>query len=356
LSSIVNLRSDTQTMPTAAMLKAVSEAELGDDTHREDPTVRALEERVAAMTGFEAALLVLSGTMANLVALMTHCRPGDEVFLDRDAHVLVAEAGGLARIAGAVPTVVAGERGHPLPGDLAAKIRPPDVIRPRPRLVWLENTHNLAGGTVLTPDKQTGITQVARRHGLMVHLDGARVPNAAAALGLPWTALTEGVDSAYLDFTKGLSCPMGAVVVGSRDFVEQARHHRRVLGGGMRQAGFMAACALNALDDMVDRISEDHETAKLLARLLAASDHYRVVAPPETNLVVVDVSGLGPPSTVADRLSAAGVLVSLRPPHNLRLVTHAGITSGHVRTAVNRMEAVAKEMVKTTTAKARSAT
>ena len=179
----------------------------------------------------------------------------------------------------------------------------------------------------------------------MVHVDGARIPNAAAALGRPWAALTQGVDSVYLDFTKGLSCPMGAVVTGSQDFVEEARHHRRVIGGGMRQAGFMAACALSALDDMVDRIGEDHETARLLAGLLASSEHYRVAEPPETNLVVVDVSGLGAPRFVAERLRAAGVLVSLRPPHNLRLVTHANITPEQIRTAAGRMENAAKEMV-----------
>jgi threonine aldolase len=339
---VINLRSDTQSLPTSAMRQAMAEAELGDDTYGEDPTVRRLEERVADLVGVEAAMLVLSGTMANLVAVMTHCAHGDEVFLEAGVHVLRSEAGGLSSIAGVVPTIVPSVRGHLTAGELEARIQPRDLLRPRPRLVWLENTHNRAGGTVLGPDAQAEIVDVARRHGLAVHLDGARVPNAAVRLGLPWRDVVAGVDSVYLDFTKGLACPLGAVLAGSEDFIAEARYRRRVLGGGMRQAGVIAACALTALDTVVDRIADDHETASLIASELAASRYYGVdAAAVETNMVVVDVRRLGGANTAAALLKDAGVLVSTRPPHHLRLVTHLQITRASAREAVRRMEQVA---------------
>ncbi|WP_211241153.1 threonine aldolase family protein [Pseudonocardia spinosispora] len=339
------MRSDTQTLPTDAMRRAMADAELGDETYHEDPTVRHLEDRIAALTGTESAMLVLSGTMANLVALMTHCRPGDEVFLDANVHVLRAEAGGLSRVAGVTPTIVPSARGHLVARDLDAAVRPRDVIRPRPRLVWLENTHNLAGGSVLDPRTQAGIAAVARTHGLSVHLDGARLPNAAAALGTSWSDLTSGVDSVYLDFTKGLACPLGSVLAGPKDFIDEARYHRRVLGGGMRQAGVIAACALVALDTLVERLVLDHETAQLLASELAMSDNYRVINDVETNIVVVDVSKLGSPRFVAERLREVGVIASLRPPHAIRLVTHLQITPALAVETARRMERLATELV-----------
>jgi threonine aldolase len=343
-SAPINLRSDTQTLPTAAMRVAMSRAALGDDTYGEDPTVRALEERIAELAGLEAAMLTISGTMANLVALMTHCRPGDEVFLDSGVHVLRAEAGGLSRIAGVVPTVVASERGHLIPDRLEAAIQPADIIRPRPRLVWLENTHNLAGGTVMAVDRQAALTAVARRTGLRTHLDGARVPNAAVALGRTWARTVGDVDSVYLDFSKGLGCPLGAVLAGSRDFIAEARFHRRTLGGGMRQAGVIAACALVALDTMVDRIEGDHTAAVLLAAELNRSELLRVPDQPQTNMVLVDVSRLGPARQVAEALRGVGVLVSVRPPFALRLVTHFDVTTDQLREAAKRMRRAAEQI------------
>lgn len=343
-SALINLRSDTQSLPTAAMRKAMAEAELGDDTYGEDPTVRRLEERVAALAGAEASMLVLSGTMANLVALMTHCDHGDEVFLDADVHVLRSEAGGISSIAGVIPTIVPSVRGHMSPDELRARIHPRDLLRPRPRLAWLENTHNRAGGTVLAAEAQAEIVGVARSHGLAVHLDGARVPNAAARLGLSWRAVIAGVDSVYLDFTKGLACPLGAILAGSQEFIAAARYRRRVIGGGMRQAGVIAACALTALDTMVERIIDDHHTAAMLAAELANSDYFGVdPGDVETNMVVVDVRNLGGANVAAAVLKEAGVLVSTRPPNHLRLVTHLQITPELALEAARRMERAATQ-------------
>ena len=343
--SLINLRSDTQTLPTERMRRAMAEAELGDETYGEDPTVLRLEAMAAERLGMEAALLVISGTMANLVALMTHCRPSDEVFLDREAHVLWYESGGLCSVAGVVPTVVASERGHILPDALADAVRPANVHYPRPRLVWLENTHNRGGGSVLPIDRQRAVERVARAKGLAIHLDGARVFNAAVAQGLPVMELTRAVDSAIVDLSKGLACPLGALVLGSRDFIAEARFRKRVLGGGMRQAGVIAACGIVALEELSERLAEDHARARALAVRLAEIPGYAVdVAAVETNMVYADVSALGPSDAVVAALRAEGLLVSDRPPHQVRLVTHLGVTDEMVDEALRRMTRVADQL------------
>jgi threonine aldolase len=217
--NLINLRSDTQSLPTDAMRAAIASAELGDETYGEDPTVRRLEELICDLTGMEAAMLVISGTMANLVAVMTHCSPGDEVFLDPGAHVLRSEAAGLTRVGGVVPTTVASRKGHVLPEALDAAVLPSDIHRPRPRLLWIENTHNRAGGTVLPVEQQDELVAVARKHELAVHVDGARLWNAATTTGAPVRKLLSGVDSVYLDLSKGLGCPLGALLAGTSDFI-----------------------------------------------------------------------------------------------------------------------------------------
>lgn len=346
MPDLINLRSDTQTLPTERMRRAMAEAELGDDTYGEDPTVRRFEALAAERLGAEAALLVLSGTMGNLVALMTHCRPSDEVFLDRDAHVLYYESGGLCSVAGVVPTVVESRRGHLLPGALTDAIRRPNVHYPRPRLVWLENTHNRGAGSVMPIGQQRAVEAVARERGLAIHLDGARVFNAAAAQGLPVKDLLAGVDSTMIDLTKGLSCPLGALLVGSRAFVEEARFRRRIVGGGMRQAGVIAACGIVAFDDLVDRLGDDHALARSLAERIAGLEGYAIdLATVETNMVYVDVSRLGPSSVVVAALREEGVLVSDRPPSRVRLMTHHQVTSAMVDEAVARMARVAGRLI-----------
>jgi len=338
----INLRSDTQTLPTARMREAMATAELGDDTYGEDPTVRRFEAMVAERLGTEAALLVLSGTMANLIALLVHCRPADEVFVDRDAHVVYYESGGLAAVAGVMPTVVAADRGHILPDALRAGIRRRNVHYPRARLVWLENTHNRGAGSVMRIDHQRAVEAVAREHGLAVHVDGARIFNAAAAQGLDARELVAGVDSTSIDLTKGLSCPLGAVLVGSAAFVEEARFRRRLLGGGMRQAGIIAACGIVAFEDLIDRIDEDHVAARSLAARLATIDGYDIdPATVETNMLYVGVRRLGPSGQVVAALRTAGVVVSDRPPDQIRIVTHLQLGPAALDEAVDRMARVA---------------
>ncbi len=342
---IINLRSDTQTLPTERMRRAMAEAELGDETYGEDPTVLRLEAMAAERLGMEAALLVISGTMANLVALMTHCRPSDEVFLDREAHVLWYESGGLCSVAGVVPTVVASRRGHILPDALAKAVRPANVHYPRARLVWLENTHNRGGGSVMGIDQQRAVEQVAREKGLALHLDGARIFNAAVAQGLPAADLTRGVDSAIVDLSKGLSCPLGALVLGSGEFIAEARFRKRILGGGMRQAGVIAACGIVAFEELTERLGEDHRRARSLAQRLADLPGYAVdVDGVDTNMVYADVSALGPSSEVVAALRAEEVLVSDRPPRHVRLVTHLQVTDEIVDEALRRMVRVAEKL------------
>lgn len=336
---LIDLRSDTQSLPTADMRKAMAEAEVGDDTFGEDPTVRRLEEKVAGLLGTEAALFLLSGTMANLVALLTHCRPGDELFADHTAHVLRSEAGGYAALAGVTATPIVGDRGHLRADQLRTVFHGPDVHRPRARLVWLENTNNRAGGTVMPSAQQHEVTSTAAELGLLVHLDGARVFNAAIALGEPVDHLVRGVDSVYVDLTKGLGCPMGSLLAGTAEFIGEARHRRRLVGGGMRQAGVVAACGLVALDQQIDRLTEDHTLAFWMAERIGelpgcAVDTDEV----ETNIVNVDVAAIGGAEEIAIELRRAGVLVSQRPPDLIRLVTYLGIDRALADQAVRAME------------------
>jgi threonine aldolase len=341
----IDLRSDAQTKPTPEMLSAVAVAELGDDTFGEDRTTGRLEAAIAERLGAAAAMLVLSGTMANVVALMTHCQPGDEVFLDADAHVLRNEAGGLTALAGAIPTTLPADRGHLQPAALERAIRPDVVFRPRPRLVWLENTHNRGGGSVLRPDRQAEIVGVARSHGLAIHLDGARIFNAAIALERPVAELTAGIDSVTLDFTKGLSCGAGAALVGSRKFIDEARRRRRTIGGGMRQAGVIGAACLVALETMVDRLADDHVTAARMAAGLSKLQGFEIdPRSVETNIVFADVSRLGGSDVVAGALRRAGVLVSTAPPDQIRLVTHREIETAMVDEALVRLREVAASL------------
>lgn len=345
----INVRSDTQTLPTERMRRAMAEAELGDDMIGEDPTVRRLEAMAAERLGKDAAMLVLSGTMGNLVALLTHCRHGDEIFVDRDAHVVYYETGGLSGLAGVVPTYVASRRGHILPQALEAAIRRPGMDYPRARLVWLENTHNRGAGSVMPFAQQREVEAVARRHALAVHLDGARVFNAAFAQHRPVTELARGVDSLMIDLTKGLSCPLGSLLLGSREFIEEARYRRRMVGGGMRQAGVIAACGIVAFEDMIDRLPDDHALASELAAKIHRIDGFSIdPSSVETNMLYVDVSRLGASRDAVRALADDGVLVSDRPPHQIRIVTHHQVTREMADELVRRLERVAERLRKET--------
>ncbi|HEV8068373.1 MAG TPA: GntG family PLP-dependent aldolase [Planctomycetaceae bacterium] len=338
-SSMLNFRSDTQTLPTPEMLEAIQHAPLGDDTYDEDPTVARLEKLAAKMLGKEAALLVISGTMGNLCALMAHANPGDEVLLDSQSHIYAYEAGGMANVAGLMPMVLTSRKGVLDPDELRAAIRPPNLHHPIPRLLCLENTHNLSGGRVVPLEIQNRLCQVAHERGLAVHLDGARIFNAAIKQGIPVAAVAQHADSVMFCLSKGLSCPLGSLLVGSSEFIAKADHCRKRVGGGMRQAGVIAASGLVALESMIDRLADDHANARILAEAVNEVPGLRVdLESVETNMVNVDHTGTGltTPEILA-RFQSAGLLASGRPPRQFRLVTNRHHDRVAVEEAVRRI-------------------
>lgn len=267
---VVDLRSDTLTRPTAAMSRAMAEADVGDDVFGEDPTVNRLEEMAADRMGKEAALLVASGTMGNLVSLLVHCARGEEIILGSSAHTFFFEQGGSAAVGGIHPRTLPNQPDGKLAlADIEAAVRPDNVHFPRTRLIVLENTHNLCSGHPLDTVYMQAVGDIARRHGLGIHVDGARIFNAAASLAVPVADLAAEADSVSFCLSKGLGAPVGSVVCGSRDFITEARRARKILGGGMRQAGVLAAAGIVALEEMAERLSDDHANARRLARGLA---------------------------------------------------------------------------------------
>lgn len=324
---IVDLRSDTVTLPTAEMLRAMATAELGDDVYGEDPTVRRLEESAAESVGKEAALFVPSGTMGNAIAILTHTRRGDEVLCDRTSHVYDAEVGGMAVIAGVQPRPLESVKGMLSPDQVEAAIRPEDVHFPRTRLLCLENPHNFGGGTAATPEMVDALAATAHAGGLAVHLDGARLFNAAVALGVPAARLTSRVDSVMFCLSKGLCAPVGSMLAGSAEWIGEARRARKMLGGGLRQAGVLAAAGLVALRSMVDRLADDHLNARRLATGLNEVPGIEVdLATVQTNMVFVDVAigGLDAAEFVR-RLGDRGILAGAVGPTRVRFVTHKDV-------------------------------
>lgn len=336
----LNFRSDTQTLPTDEMLDAMRVAPLGDDVFGEDPTVKKLEAMAAEKMGKEAAMLVISGTMGNLVALMTHARAlGGEAIIDPEAHIFYYEGGGLCSIAGWTPMPVMSHAGMLDPHEVAAAIRKPNIHFPSSRLLCLENTHNRSGGRVVPLDLHKKLCNVAHEHGLAVHLDGARIFNAAVAAGVPASAYAEDCDSVQFCLSKGLSAPLGSVLVGSGEFIERARHHRKRVGGGMRQAGVIAAAGIVALEKMIDRLADDHANAKILAKGVNEIPGLSVdMSSVETNMVNVDHTGTGlGAADVLGKIKAAGVLVGERPPSAFRMVVNRHAGRPEVEEAIERM-------------------
>lgn len=321
---VINIRSDTQTLPTASMYEAMVAAELGDDMYHEDPTVNRLEAMAAERVGMEAAMLTLSGTMANLVALMAHASPGDEVLIDANSHIMYYEAGGLANVAGLMPMGLASRDGSLDPDAVRAAIRRPNRHYPAPRLLCLENTHNRSGGRVVPVDVHDRLCAVAHEHGLAVHLDGARIFNAALAAGVPAPRYARDVDSLMFCLSKGLSCPLGSVLCGSRAFIDRAIAARQRLGGGMRQAGIIAAAGIVALETMIERLADDHASARVLAEGFDAIPGLSVdMGSVQSNMVYADHSATGlSTAQMVQCLLQAGVLVSARPPVHIRLVVN----------------------------------
>jgi len=340
MTDLINLRSDTQTLPTDEMLAAISSAPLGDDTYDEDPTVQKLEAMAASILGKEAALLVISGHMGNLASLMAHATPGDEIILDPESHIFYYEAGSMANIAGLMPMPVRAPGGMMDPAELKAAIRSKNLHYPAPRVLCLENTHNRSGGRVMPLGLHDELCSIAHERGMSVHLDGARIFNAAVQQAIPAADLVANADSIMFCLSKGLSCPLGSMIVGSKEFIHRADSCRKRLGGGMRQAGVIAACGIVALETMIDRLADDHKNARLLAEGLQDVPGLKIdMSTVETNMVYVDhtASGLSTGEMLA-RWRRAGVLGGGRPPHHVRLVTNRHHNADTVVDAVKRIK------------------
>lgn len=342
----IDLRSDTVTQPTQSMRRAMAEARVGDDVFGEDPTVNRLEAMAATLMGKEAALFVTSGTMANLVSLLVHCGRGDEMILGHRAHTLLYEQGGAAAMGGIHPWVVPNQPDGTIAlEDLENAVRPENVHFPRTRLIVLENTHNRCAGSPLDPAYMAGVGEIAQRHSLKVHVDGARIFNAAAALDVKAFKLVGQADSVSFCLSKGLAAPVGSLVCGSERFIAEARRARKVLGGGMRQAGILAAAGIVALEEMKDRLTEDHENAWTLARGLAPMTGLSVEPGRfRTNIVYADIlpdTGLTG-ETLRQLLFGEGVGVLPTGPQQIRLVTHYHITAADVNKALETIQKVLK--------------
>lgn len=343
----VDLRSDTVTLPSPAMREAIYRAELGDDVFGEDPTVNRLQEMAAERMGKEAALLVVSGTMGNLVSVLTHCGRGDEVILGDKAHIFLNEQGGMSALGGIHPRTVPNRPDGTLdPADVEAAVRAPNVHYPRSRLVCLENTHNRCHGLPLTVEQTHSVVAVARRHGLAVHLDGARIFNAAIALGVEARSLVAEVDSVQFCLSKGLAAPVGSLICGSADFIAEAHRNRKVVGGGMRQAGIIAAAGIVALEEMVDRLAEDHENARILAQGIAEVPGICVdLNLVKTNILYFDVvSSRITAVELVQRLFAEGVKVLPTGPDRIRAVTHYGIEREDVEYAAQAIRRIMEDI------------
>ena len=335
---IVDMRSDTITQPTSSMRQAMSEAKVGDDVFGEDPTVNLLEEMVAKCLGKEAALFVASGTMANLVSLLTHCGRGDEMILGDQSHMFFYEQGGSAALGGIHPRSLENKpNGTMALADIEAVIRPDDVHFPRTKLVVLENTHNRCNGSPLDVGYMHSVAKITRHYGLKLHVDGARLFNAAVALGVDAKDLVAETDSVSICLSKGLAAPVGSVVSGKKVFISQARRNRKVVGGGMRQAGILAAAGIVALTEMVDRLAGDHENARKLAEGLANIEGLFVdLDLVFTNIVYVDVTKKEMTSQMlAERLHNRGIRLLSIGPNRLRAVTNYQVTSSDIDYALN---------------------
>ncbi|WP_426957274.1 threonine aldolase family protein [Muricoccus radiodurans] len=329
----INLYSDTQTRPSAAMKAAMMAAEVGDEQHGDDPTVHALCDRMAALLGKEAAVFLPSGTMCNVVALNTHCRPGDEVVAHRSAHILSSEGGSHAAIAGVQILGLDGPRGMFTPDDLRGAIRSRTRYAPPQTLLEIEQTANTGGGAVWPLETLTELTGIAHAEGWSTHMDGARLMNACVAAGIPAAEMCAGFDSVWLDFTKGLGAPLGAVLVGSEEFIGRAWRWKQRLGGSMRQGGICAAACLYALDHNIDRLAEDHANAKALARGLRQIEGV-AVEDPDTNLVYFDPTGAGMTSpALTAALAKQGIAVSILGGR-IRACTHLDVSAPMIEEAL----------------------
>lgn len=338
MTATINLYSDTQTRPSEGMREAMASAKVGDEQRCADPTTVELEERVAELLGHEAAVFLPTGTMCNQIAFRLHARPGgDELLLDATAHPIVAEAGGPAQQAGLMVRTLDGDGGIFTAAQVEAALRPPeDRYLPRSRIVSVEQTTNIGGGRVWPLDTIRDVLDVARDHDLRTHLDGARLLNAVMAAGVPAADYAAGFDTAWLDFTKGLGAPVGAVLCGSRELIDEAWRWKQMVGGALRQSGILSAACLYALDHNVDRLADDHANARALADGLSELG-VELLGPPETNILIALVED-GP--GLAARLADEGVEVSAVGPDRVRCVTHLDVDRAGVDAALQAFRRV----------------
>jgi threonine aldolase len=322
---VVDLRSDTVTRPTPAMLAAMAGAAVGDDVYDEDPTVRRLEEVAAARFGLEAGLFCPSGTMTNQIAIKAHTEPLSEVICEQTAHVYLWEVGGIAFHSSASVALLAGQRGRVTASQVEAAIRPDNLHYPTTRLVCLENTHNRGGGSCYRWDDMAAISDVARQHGLARHLDGARIFNALVATGQRSEDYGQLFDSISVCLSKGLGAPVGSVLLGSAEFIKKTKRIRKVMGGGMRQAGYIAAAGLYALENNIERLADDHRRAARLAAVLRQQPYVAEVLDPETNLVIFQLHEHLPAATFLAQLEEQGIRASGFGPQWVRFVTHLDV-------------------------------
>ena len=339
-ANIIDLRSDTVTRPTPAMLDAMLSAPVGDDVFGDDPTVNALESRAAQLFGMEAALFCPSGTMTNQIAINVHTRPGDEVICHRFSHVYYYEGGGMMRNSGVSVCLLDGERGMIQAGQVVQHINPDDVHRPVTRLVEVENTMNRGGGACYSYEDLIEISAVCNAHNLGFHLDGARLFNAMAATNTQPADYGALFDSISICLSKGLGAPVGSVLLGDKDFIRQACRVRKAFGGGMRQAGFLAAAGLYALENHVERLVEDHERAAILAGILKNLPVVESVMPVETNIIIFSLIPEIPAVDFVSRLRNQNILAIATGPHSVRMVTHLDFTDP----MLGRTEKVLKEI------------
>jgi len=343
----IDLRSDTVTLPTDEMIDAIVAAHkagrFGDDVSGEDQVVNELQEKAAKILGKEAALLVTSGTQGNLVSLFAQTKRGEEVVVEELSHSFVFEGGAMASFGGLYPMPVKGVKGYITPETLRDAIKPDDPHYARTSMVVVENTHNYAGGTVIRPEQVSALARMAHEHGLKVHCDGARLFNAAVALDIPAKDLVKDVDSVMISLSKGLSAPVGSLVAGSEEFIHEAHRTRKKMGGGMRQAGIIAAPGIIALEKMVSRLKEDHANARLLHEKLSKIPRIVVESPPETNILFIRLDKLGiDAEKFADELKKRGVLVYGEYGSRIRFVTHRMVSREDMIEAAQAVEDTAK--------------
>ena len=340
----LDFRSDTVTQPTAEMREAMKEAPVGDDVFGEDPSINALEARAAQLFGKDAGLFVTSGTQGNLLALLSQTRPGDEFIAEASAHIANSEVGGAARLGGLTLRPIVGTRGKISPAQVAATVRPENVHFAHTTLLTVENTHNSAGGTITTVDEIDALAEVARTRGLKIHMDGARIFNAAVGLGVEPKALAKHADTVTFCLSKGLSAPVGSVLVGAEATIHEARRYRKMVGGGMRQAGVIAAAGLVALDTCVERLADDHRRARRLAEGLSRVPGLNIdLDTVQSNIVRFDIGGMSLTADgFADGVKRYGVRVSGGPGTGVRMVVHRHIDDRSVDEALAAVNSLVK--------------